>query len=931
MLSRRKKTRPWLKTKHDVFPLLDQITQIFEDSPRLDAVFERIGEILSQHISMVSSALYLYDQDHDEFSRRFSSEKDEIFEQYPRFTSHDMELCGIHPKEFRTILLNSPPAEHTTPHTFLQTCAEHSLVSLAHIPLLAHEQKIYGFFLFVSKYLHETPKEELEFFTVLTRHLRLAIEKTLLTEQFEHEVTSKVAQLQESEEKYRVLFEDASDAIVIIDFTTQKLVDANRQAEILVGYSKAELLTMTVSDFWLREDEKRLSRALLRLIKKQGSLKLGERQILRNDGKFLWVEINASTLEYRGIYMALAIIRDISERKQIELEKEVIGAVNKALISSHDVQHVYTAVSRNVLNFFAFERMDIVLSGSKAHTGRLFVSIWQDQSQPAKPAEREFCYEGTPVERVFRRGEPEIINYRENKFPLLLAEIFGKKLQSSLFFPLVYKDRIMGILHFGSVRKDCFTPQHFDFLQRIASQIAITIQNMVLFHKVNEERAVYKHLIENVNEIVFQADPGGNILFVNHRVRDILGYAPEELTGTNFFACVIPEDLEEAKAAFRLMLRHEQPLSGEYRVFHKNRSILTISVYTRPIFEEGRAVGMQGIIQNITPPPNRFAPPREGLHELIGRSQKMQEIYDLIMSVAKTDSTVLIHGESGTGKELIAQAIHAYSHRKNKPFIVVNCAAYSENLLESELFGHERGAFTGAHRRKLGRFELAKGGTIFLDEIGEIPPHSQVLLLRVLQNKTFERVGGEKTLEAEVRIVAATNKKLEEEMKIGRFREDLFYRLNVISIEVPPLRQRKEDIPYLIEHFIKTYSTSSGKQVVKCSQSALELLMNYNWYGNVRELENVIERAIVMVSGPVITPAELPTKLHQEKETSRETEEESTSSTSLYEQEKQLILQTLQATDWNKYRTAKMLGITRSTLYSKIEKYQLSVENKTTP
>lgn len=489
----------------------------------------------------------------------------------------------------------------------------------------------------------------------------------------------------------------------------------------------------------------------------------------------------------------------------------------------------------------------------------------------------------------------------------------------------------MGILHFGSVRKDCFTPQHFDFLQRIASQIAITIQNMVLFHKVNEERAVYKHLIENVNEIVFQADPGGNILFVNHRVRDILGYAPEELTGTNFFACVIPEDLEEAKAAFRLMLRHEQPLSGEYRVFHKNRSILTISVYTRPIFEEGRAVGMQGIIQNITPPPNRFAPPREGLHELIGRSQKMQEIYDLIMSVAKTDSTVLIHGESGTGKELIAQAIHAYSHRKNKPFIVVNCAAYSENLLESELFGHERGAFTGAHRRKLGRFELAKGGTIFLDEIGEIPPHSQVLLLRVLQNKTFERVGGEKTLEAEVRIVAATNKKLEEEMKIGRFREDLFYRLNVISIEVPPLRQRKEDIPYLIEHFIKTYSTSSGKQVVKCSQSALELLMNYNWYGNVRELENVIERAIVMVSGPVITPAELPTKLHQEKETSRETEEESTSSTSLYEQEKQLILQTLQATDWNKYRTAKMLGITRSTLYSKIEKYQLSVENKTTP
>ncbi|MBD3309033.1 PAS domain S-box protein, partial [candidate division KSB3 bacterium] len=440
---------------------------------------------------------------------------------------------------------------------------------------------------------------------------------------------------------------------------------------------------------------------------------------------------------------------------------------------------------------------------------------------------------------------------------------------------------------------------------------------------------VYKHLIENVNEIVFQADPKGTIVFVNHRVHDILGYTPEEITGTNFFSYVIPEDLEEAKAAFRLTLRHEQPLSGEYRVMHHNGTILTISIYTRPIFEDGRTAGMQGIIQNITPPPERFSAPRDGLHDLIGRSQKMQEIYDLIMSVAKTDSTVLIHGESGTGKELIAQAIHAYSHRQQKPFIVVNCAAYSEHLLESELFGHERGAFTGAHRRKLGRFELAKGGTIFLDEIGEIPPHSQLLLLRVLQNKTFERVGGEKTLQADVRIIAATNKILEEELKTGRFRDDLYYRLNVIPIEVPPLRDRKEDIPYLVEHFLKKYSAISRKHVFKCSQGALDMLMQYDWFGNVRELENVIERAVVMASGPVITPAELPTKLQEPSENLLRNRHSSHPSglPSLYDHERHLILKTLQATNWNKYQAAKLLGITRSTLYSKIAKYELAPDS----
>jgi PAS domain S-box-containing protein len=738
----------------------------------------------------------------------------------------------------------------------------------------------------------------------------------------------KKIRLQQCEDVYRVLFEDASDAIVIIDFATQRVLDANRQAEILTGYSKTDLLTMTITDFWMRENEKRLAMRVLRSVAEYKSVTLQERQIYGNNGRLLWVEMTVSAIESRGKQAILAIVRDISQHKQIELEREVIDTVHNALISSHNIQDVYKIVGQNLLKVLYFDWMDILLPGSTSQKLRVFASFNLNKNI-SNLEEREYTYEGTTIKAVFQTGMPEIVDYSEESSNRSIPELLGKQLQVSLFFPLESKGKVIGVLHFGSYRRESFAPRYFDFLWRIASQLAITIENMLLSYRVNEESVVYKHLIENVNEIVLQVDPKGTIIFVNHRVRDVLGYTPDEITGTNFFSYVFPEDLEEARAAFRLALRHEQPLSGEYRAFHKNGTVLTIAIYTRPILEDGRAVGMQGIIQNLTPPPNRFTAPRNGLHDLIGRSPRMQEIYALIMSVAETDSTVLIHGESGTGKELIAQAIHTYSHRKSKPFIVVNCAAYSEHLLESELFGHERGAFTGAHRRKLGRFELAKGGTIFLDEVGEIPLYSQLSLLRVIQNKTFERVGGEKTLEADVRIVAATNKRLVEEMKAGRFREDLYYRLNVISIDVPPLRERKEDIPYLVEHFLKKYSSSTGKQVLKCSQSAIELLMYHDWYGNVRELENAIERAVVMASGPVITPIDLPATLQRPGEVVTKRQDSTTEKTpSLYEHEKQLILQALQATNWNKYQTAKLLGITRSTLYSKIGKYHLSPDSE---
>ena len=307
---------------------------------------------------------------------------------------------------------------------------------------------------------------------------------------------------------------------------------------------------------------------------------------------------------------------------------------------------------------------------------------------------------------------------------------------------------------------------------------------------------------------------------------------------------------------------------------------------------------------------------RYSFGNIVGKNSRMQHIYDFISDISNTDSTVLIQGESGTGKELIARAIHFNSYRKNKPFIVANCSAYSQNLLESELFGHEKGSFTGAIRRKIGRFELAHGGTIFLDEIGEVSPPTQILLLRVLQDHRFERVGGEQTLEVDVRVIAATNKNLMEEIKKGTFREDLYYRLNVIPILVPPLREREDDVPLLASHFLEKFRLEKGKEVTGFSPEVMEIFLAHSWPGNVRELENVIEHAVIVAKQDRVLMKDLPQYLLQAPSSALKM-------VSLQDYEKNLILKTLEETHWNKHQAAKRLNINRSTLYGKIKRYGL--------
>ncbi len=319
--------------------------------------------------------------------------------------------------------------------------------------------------------------------------------------------------------------------------------------------------------------------------------------------------------------------------------------------------------------------------------------------------------------------------------------------------------------------------------------------------------------------------------------------------------------------------------------------------------------------------------------DIIGRSRKLQDVLEVVRKVSRSDAAVLIRGESGTGKDLIAQAIHNNSARRDAPFIRAECAVYAEGVLESELFGHEKGSFTNATRSRMGRFELADGGTIFLDEIGDVRPATQLKLLRVVQDKMFERVGGSTPIKVDVRIIAATSKNLEEAIEKGTFREDLYYRINVVPIYVPPLRERKEDISDLARHFMGKFANKVSNRVTDISPEAMDLMMSYNWRGNVRELENAIERAMVLADGDTVLPEHLP--LPPGMGISHDVQRDRPKMGSLTEQvdafERQIIIKALKEKNWVRSKAAEVLDIPRPTLNYKMTKHNIAPPEESEP
>jgi len=433
----------------------------------------------------------------------------------------------------------------------------------------------------------------------------------------------------------------------------------------------------------------------------------------------------------------------------------------------------------------------------------------------------------------------------------------------------------------------------------------------------------FEAILCSLNDGVFCINEDWKITCFNQAAASITGVRKEDALGKPCHE-VFRSNICEGSCALRYTRETGKPIANMMvTIVNSKGEEKSISISTALLKDkQGKVIGGVETFRDLSVVDQlrKQLDARHTFNDILSKCAKMQHLFDMIPIISESDSTVLITGESGTGKNLVAQAIHNTSSRKEGAFITVNCAAMPETLLESELFGYKKGAFTDAKQDKPGRFALAQGGTIFLDEIGDIPPSIQAKLLRVLQDKVFQPLGGVQDIKADVRIVAATNRDLDQLVKDERFRMDLFYRINVISLHLPPLRERMEDIALLTDHFIARFSTAKGKDVVGISPESLGILMRYSFPGNVRELENIIEHAFVMCPGGMIEAEHLPEHLHPEIDLPQD------EGLKLVDQyEKEVILTALKKNNWNRLQTAKALGIHKTTLFRKIHKLDISL------
>jgi two-component system, NtrC family, response regulator HydG len=440
--------------------------------------------------------------------------------------------------------------------------------------------------------------------------------------------------------------------------------------------------------------------------------------------------------------------------------------------------------------------------------------------------------------------------------------------------------------------------------------------------ELERHRSRLHAIFSSVSDAIITVDTEMVVVEANKASEKICGLDPKNTTGKVFTDCSTQCN-KSCHEVIKEALRNKASIR-EYNIecSHSHRPQQRVVVTISPLLNrKNKFMGSVFVIRDITRLSNleRELKERHHFQKLIGKSSKMQEIYGLLDNLADLETTVLITGESGTGKSLAAKALHYSGSRALTPLVTVNCSVLSENLLESELFGHVKGAFTGAIKDSRGRFQSAQGGTILLDEIGDISPRIQLKLLRVLEEREFERVGESISIKVDARIIACTNQDLKERVRLGEFREDLYYRLKVVEVTLPPLRKRLEDIPLLVAHFCNTFNKSFKKKIRGLSDEALNLFMNYRWPGNVRELGHSIEHAFVLCHSPIISLAHIPAEIKEYFGTNRKWVREKRSV-----EGPEKILTVLDKTDWNKAKAARILGIDRSTLYRKIQKYGLS-------
>lgn len=471
---------------------------------------------------------------------------------------------------------------------------------------------------------------------------------------------------------------------------------------------------------------------------------------------------------------------------------------------------------------------------------------------------------------------------RETRFPSVVDLMKKWGMQSGCTLLLTTVHRRLGVLFLGSEEAEAYSQDDLSFLALVADQIASATEYALHFRvsqaaqdrlkllleegdranaTLGERERELRQIVEAIPQLIIVLAPDGSYLYANERVLEYTGYTQEDVVAGGFRERIFhPDDVERLRDERQQGLARGVPFEMEQRTRRKDGQYRWFLTRFNPLRDEqGRIIRWYATgtdiddrkqaeerVQNENLALREEIDKASMFEEIVGAASALQAVLARVSKVAPTDSTVLITGETGTGKELIARAIHKRSERASRAFVSVNCAATPLSLIVSELFGHEKGTFTGATQRRLGRFELAEGGTIFLDEIGELPAETQIALLRVLQEREFERVGGNRSIRADVRVIAATNRDLQAAIGAGTFRSDLFYRLNVFPIEVPPLRERREDIPLLVAYFIDRYASKAGKKIRSVNKKTLDLLQSYPWPGNIRELQNVIERSLIL-------------------------------------------------------------------------------------
>jgi PAS domain S-box-containing protein len=551
----------------------------------------------------------------------------------------------------------------------------------------------------------------------------------------------------------------------------------------------------------------------------------------------------------------------------------------------------------------------------------------------------EYDLAGTPCEEVLRG---ELCHYPAgvmDRFPRA-KPLVQLGIQSYLGAPLLDgAGNVLGLLAVFDERPLAVQTRHLYVLRVFAARVSAVLERLRAEQRLSASERRYRDLYEEAPVGYLSVGVDGRILSANRRASQLVGFRPEDLEGltvTDLFAGTPAAKMRDAES-FRKYLSGEELAGLEVEVRRKDGRPLWISLWARPICgSDGKVQASRLILVDITDrvlaEAERARLQQQNLYlqdeirashnfeELIGEGAALQGVLDKVRRVAPTDATVLITGETGTGKELIARAIHSASNRKDKPLIKINCAAFPPGVVESELFGHEKGAFTGAVARRSGRFELANGGSIFLDEVSEVPPQTQVKLLRVLQEREFERVGGGTPIKVDIRILAATNRDLLQGVRDKTFREDLYYRLNVFPITLPALRERQEDIPLLVRFLVHKFATRIGKHIDGVTDQTMRQLIDYPWPGNVRELENVLERAVILTTGTTLTA--VPELLAGPAAAAGARELHTLESV-----ERDHILTVLQQTDWvvNGQRgAARILGLHPNTLRNRMKKLAIA-------